>query len=77
MIASGVGAAALLVGIEVAKELPATMILRPFSLDTLAVTAHNFASDERLAQAALPSLLLLAISVPATAMLNLLRVPTS
>lgn len=74
LIRAGVGAAAVLVGIEVIKELPATMILRPFDLDTLAVTAHNYASDERLAYAALPSLLLLAISIPATAMLNLLRV---
>lgn len=74
LIRAGVGAAAVLVAIEVIKELPATMILRPFSLDTLAVTAHNYASDERLAFAALPSLLLLAISIPATAMLNLLRV---
>ncbi|MBB3033719.1 ABC transporter permease [Alteriqipengyuania lutimaris] len=73
LISAGLGAAAVLVGIEVIKELPATMILRPFSLDTLAVTAHNFASDERLEFAAFPSLLLLAISIPATAMLNLLR----
>lgn len=70
---AGIGVAALLVGIEVIKELPATMILRPFNLDTLAVTAHNYASDERLAQAALPSLMLLAISIPATLALNFLR----
>lgn len=70
---AGIAAAGVLVGIEVIKELPATMILRPFDLDTLAVTAHNYASDERLAQAALPALLLLAISIPATAALNLLR----
>ena len=71
---AGIGAAALLVGVEVIKELPATMILRPFDLETLAVTAHNYASDERLAQAALPSLILLLVSIPATAALNLLRV---
>lgn len=70
---AGIGAAALLIGIEVIKELPATMILRPFDLETLAVTAHNYASDERLAQAALPSLMLLMISIPATAALNLIR----
>jgi iron(III) transport system permease protein len=63
--------AALLVGTEVLKELPATMILRPFDLETLAVTAHNYASDERLAQAALPALLLLALSIPAAAALGL------
>ncbi|WP_299322168.1 iron ABC transporter permease [Parasphingopyxis sp.] len=61
----GIATAALLVFIEVMKELPATMILRPIDFETLAVTAHNYASDERLAQAALPSLLLVAIGLPA------------
>lgn len=61
----GIATAALLVFVEVMKELPATMILRPFDLDTLAVTAHNYASDERLASAALPSLLLVLLGVPA------------
>ncbi len=74
LAARGLATAALLVGVEVMKELPATMILRPFDLETLAVTAHNYASDERLAQAALPALVLLTICIPATAMLNLLRV---
>lgn len=73
LVLAGLATAGLLVAIEVMKELPATMILRPFSLDTLAVTAHNFASDERLAQAALPALILIAICVPATALLNLVR----
>ena len=61
----GIATAALLVFIEVMKELPATMILRPLDFETLAVTAHNYASDERLAQAALPSLMLVAVGLPA------------
>lgn len=73
LAAKGLATAALLVGVEVMKELPATMILRPFDLETLAVTAHNYAGDERLAQAALPALILLALCIPATAALNLLR----
>lgn len=73
LVLTGLATAGLLVAIEVMKELPATMILRPFSLDTLAVTAHNYASDERLAQAALPALILIAICVPLTALLNLVR----
>ena len=73
LVLTGLATAGLLVAIEVMKELPATMILRPFSLDTLAVTAHNYASDERLAQAALPALILIAICVPVTALLNLVR----
>ena len=72
LAASGIATAGVLVAIEVMKELPATMILRPFDLQTLAVTAHNYASDERLAQAALPALVLLAICMPATAALNFL-----
>ncbi len=67
LVRGGVVTAALLVFVEVLKELPATMILRPFDLDTLAVTAHNFASDERLAHAAAPSLILLALGLPAMA----------
>ena len=50
--------AALIVFVDVMKELPATLIMRPFNHDTLAVQAHNLASDERLAQAAVPSLVI-------------------
>ncbi|MEM9380045.1 MAG: iron ABC transporter permease [Planctomycetota bacterium] len=52
--------AALLVFVDVMKELPATMIMRPFDFDTLAVRVHRYASDERLAQSALPALLIVA-----------------
>jgi iron(III) transport system permease protein len=55
--------AGLLVFVDVLKELPATLILRPFNFDTLAVQAANYAADERLAQAAAPALLLVAIAV--------------
>lgn len=64
MAFGGIATAALLVFIEVMKELPATMILRPLDFETLAVSAHHFASDERLAQAALPSLLLIGLGLP-------------
>ncbi|GGZ36130.1 ABC transporter permease [Asticcacaulis endophyticus] len=56
-------AAALLVFVDIAKELPATLILRPFQLESLAVLADRYASDERLSQAAWPSLLILAVSL--------------
>ncbi len=55
--------AALLVFVDVLKELPATMIMRPFNFDTLAVQAHRLASDERLAQAAVPSLVIAAVGL--------------
>ena len=57
--------AGLIVLVDVLKELPATLILRPFNFDTLAVIANNYASDERLGQAGLPSLLVMALSLPA------------
>jgi len=48
--------AMLLISVEVIKELPLTLILRPFDFDTLAVRTYNLASDERLAEAAFPAL---------------------
>lgn len=56
--------AGLIVFVDILKELPATLILRPFNFDTLAVLANNFAIDERLSQAGPPSLLILALSLP-------------
>lgn len=51
-------AGALILFVEILKELPATLILRPFDFDTLAVIAYAYASDERTLQAATPSLLI-------------------
>jgi iron(III) transport system permease protein len=59
-------AAALIVAVEIAKELPATTILRPFGLDTLAVRAHSYAADERLAAAAWPALAIVALALVPT-----------
>lgn len=55
---SGASAGALILFVEVLKELPATLMLRPMNWDTLSVKAYAYASDERLAAAALPSLLI-------------------
>ena len=56
-------AAALLVFVDTMKELPATLVLRPFGSDTLAVVAYNLARDERLAEAALPALCIVAVGL--------------
>lgn len=56
-------AAALLVFVDVMKELPATLVLRPFNANTLAVEAYNRARDERLGEAALPSLALVGVGL--------------
>lgn len=53
----------LIVFVDVMKELPATLIMRPFNYDTLAVQAHRLASDERLGEAAVPSLVIAAVGL--------------
>ena len=55
--------AMLIVFVDTIKELPATLILRPFNYDTLAVQAYRLASDERLEGAAVPSLLIAAFGL--------------
>lgn len=60
IVAPSLLTAGLMVFVDVMKELPATLIMRPFNFDTLAVVTYNFASDERLADAAWPALAIVA-----------------
>jgi iron(III) transport system permease protein len=46
----------ILVFVDTMKELPATLVLRPFNFDTLATYVYQFASDELLEQCALAAL---------------------
>ncbi len=55
--------AAIVAFVEVLKELPATLLIRPFNFDTLAVGVYRFASDERLAEAAAGALVIVAASL--------------
>jgi len=55
--------AALMVFVDVMKELPVTFMMRPFNFDTLAVHAYNLASDERLSELAVPALTIVAVGV--------------
>jgi len=55
--------ALLLVFVDVLKELPATLILRPFNFNTLAVRAYEMAADERLADAGAPALMIVATGI--------------
>jgi iron(III) transport system permease protein len=55
--------AILIVFVDTMKELPATLMMRPFDFDTLAVQAHRLAADERLDAAAVPSLVIAAIGL--------------
>ncbi len=49
--------------VEVLKELPATLLIRPFNFDTLAIGVFRFASDERLAQAAVGAIVIVLVSL--------------
>ncbi len=75
IIAPSLMTAALIVFVDIMKELPATLIMRPFNFDTLAVQAFRLASDERLEGAAVPSLVLAAIGLAPVILLcrNLVR----
>lgn len=55
--------AALMVFVDVMKELPATLIMRPFNFDTLAVQAYNLAADERLTEASTASLAIVVVGI--------------
>lgn len=63
LMKSSVLTALLIVFVDVLKELPATLILRPFNFNTLAVRAFELASDERLVDAAPASLLIVVVGL--------------
>lgn len=71
MMRSSLLAAGILVFVDAMKELPATIILRPFNFDTLAVRAHNLASDERLAEASTASLAIVVVGIIPVILLSL------
>jgi iron(III) transport system permease protein len=63
MLRGSLLSAALLVFVDVMKELPATMILRPFNLDTLAIRTYQLAKDEFLREAAGPGLAIVLVGI--------------
>lgn len=62
--------AGLFVFVDVMKELPATLLLRPFNFDTLAVATYQLAADERLAELALPSLTIVLVGLAPVLLLS-------
>ena len=70
MLRGGLLTATLLVFVDTMKELPATLILRPFDVNTLAVRAYELASDERLADAATPALAIVAVGLVPVVLLS-------
>lgn len=55
--------AILIVFVDVLKELPATLILRPFNFNTLAVRTYELASDERLADASISAIAIVLVGI--------------
>lgn len=70
LLAPSLAGAAALVFIDTLRELPATLILRPFNLETLATRTYRLASDERLIEASIPALILLAVGLLPVLLLN-------
>jgi iron(III) transport system permease protein len=69
LIRGSVGTALLLVFVDGVKELPATLLLRPFNYDTLATRVHEKASLEQIGQAAPPAILVVAVGLLAVLVL--------
>lgn len=69
MMRGSVGTALLIVFVDCVKELPATLLLRPFNFNTLATRVHELASLERLDDAAPAALLVMAVGLVAVAVM--------
>jgi iron(III) transport system permease protein len=63
MMWGGMLTAAMMVFVDVMKELPATLVIRPFNFDTLAIRVYNLASDERLSEASGAALALVVVGM--------------
>ena len=63
LLAPSIISAMLLVFVDILKELPATLVLRPFNFNTLAVKTFELASDERLLDAALPAVSIVLVGI--------------
>ncbi len=70
LMTSSLLTAVMLVFVDVMKELPATLVMRPFNFDTLAVRVYQYASDERLAEAAAPALTILLVGLVPVVLLS-------
>ena len=63
LLSSSALSAALLVFVDVMKELPATLVMRPFNFDTLATQTYTLAADERLSEAATAALAIVGVGL--------------
>lgn len=77
LLRGSISAAAILVFVDVLKELPLTLILRPFNFETLATKAYSLASEGKLPECSVPSLLIVAAGIIGLLPLNrLMEGPT-
>ncbi|GBF86222.1 iron(III) ABC transporter permease protein FutB [Aphanothece sacrum FPU3] len=71
LMSGGMLTAIMLVFVDVMKELPATLVIRPFNFDTLAIRVYQYASDERLIEAAAPALAIVFVGMVPVIFLSL------
>ncbi|MEM1337124.1 MAG: iron ABC transporter permease [Bacteroidota bacterium] len=77
LLKTGIFSAVLLVFVDIMKELPLTLILKPYDVNTLAVKAYEYASDELIMESALPSLTIIAAGLLPILFLNKLLLDNS
>lgn len=70
LLKAGIVSAFILVFVDIMKELPLTLILKPFHINTLAVKAYEYASDELIMETAIPSLSIIATGIIPIILLN-------
>jgi iron(III) transport system permease protein len=63
LIRGALGSGFVLTFVEIVKELPLALLLRPFNFETLATKTYQYASDEKIIEASIPSLLIICISL--------------
>jgi len=70
LIKGAILSACILVFVEIVKELPLTLLLRPYNFETLASETYKYAGDERIQEAAIPALLIIGISMISVLIFN-------
>ena len=71
LIKKSIIAGGLLAFVDITKELPMTLLLRPFNFETLATFTYQYAHDELMGQAALPALLIILLGLIPIVYLNM------
>ena len=70
LIRNAIIAGGILAFVDIMKELPMTLLLRPFDFETLATYTYQYAHDELMEQAALPALLIVLVGLVPVVFLN-------